>query len=159
MRPRNPKPKKPTPRKPRILHLDDDLTVTSYYRDILCDEEFGYGMIVEIITSPEKFMERIKRDKTWDVVVMDVMMPHSDEWSYFGSGESDDGLLTGALLAKHVRQLLPGVPIVFLTNRPSTDFRHHLEDETIPILPKHDYPPFDFANFLREKILKNGGAK
>ena len=143
--------KKPAAKQLRILHLDDDKTVTSYYQRVLRDPEFGFEMQVELITTPEEFLERIEYDKQWNAVVLDVMMPHPD-WTHFDHGQSDDGLLTGALLLEPLRQHLPDVPVVFLTNRPGDDFKKLVKDKTIPVLLKHDYPPMEFAEFLRDFI-------
>ncbi len=139
------------PKKKRILHLDDDLTVTSYYREVLSNEAFGYGMDVEIVTCPQLFMERIIADRNWDLIVLDVMMPHP-EWHYFSHEQSDEGLLTGALLVGEVRKILPAVPIILLTNRPEKDVAPLLTDQSIPMLLKHDFPPFEFADHVKSLL-------
>jgi CheY-like chemotaxis protein len=142
------------PKSIKVMHVDDDDLTTEFYRIVLSEKEHGYGYHVETMRSAAQFMDRIQQGglNDWDVIILDVMMPHP-EWEHFSHERSLDGMLTGALLVEPIRKLLPQVKIVFLTNRPETEIREVVPDMSITVYGKFDFPPFDFAAELHTNVL------
>jgi CheY-like chemotaxis protein len=136
---------------PRVLLLDDDELLPSFYKEVM--EEEGVFK-VECESDVATFLKRIRLDKKWDAIVLDVMMPHPgvDGMSY---AESDDGLLTGVLLVRRVREIFPSLPIFILTNRVPPDLKGHLEKvDNVQIMTKFRYPPPEFTDAVRQ-VLKS----
>jgi CheY-like chemotaxis protein len=114
----------------RVLFVDDEIEEPSseeselegealrgymqYYVDRL--EREHYTVITA--TGPDEAIVELQKDTTYDLVILDLMMPHGES---FGGEETSRGLRTGAVLAERLHRELPNVPIVILSNLvPST---------------------------------------
>jgi len=133
----------------RIIHLDDDKIISEFYQEALRD----YGFQVHLVHRVSECLSELKKGEAWDALVLDVMMPHAD-YPDFDYSQSDDGLLTGVLIAKRVRYLYPDLPIFILTNRTPSTIAGHLHG-LLParhVKSKFDLPPFEFADFLDKEL-------
>jgi CheY-like chemotaxis protein len=135
--------------KPRVVFVDDDKLITRFYKEVLVED---HGYTVEVYHRVGIFMDKLRQDRNWDAVVLDVMMPHSD-YADLDYGQTDDGLLTGVFLAQKVRILMPQVPIVILTNRVTEDISGYLKEVAqLEIKSKFELPPFEFADYLNQRL-------
>lgn len=90
------------PMKQKILLVEDDTFLNQLYRDLLLEE----GYTVEALVDGKQALERITQD-TWDLVLLDVMLPNMDGFT-----------IVKTLKTNHT---LPKCPIVFMTNLDSND--------------------------------------
>jgi CheY-like chemotaxis protein len=142
--------KKNSKSKRRVIHLDDDILISEFYREELDDK----GFEVRLMHRVSECFDELKKAEVWDALILDVMMPHADH-AEFDYSQSDDGLLTGVLITRKVRELYPDLPIFILTNRTPSAIAGHLHG-ALPskyIKSKFDYPPDKFANFLNKEII------
>lgn len=88
----------PAPRDTEILVVDDEVEVALAVQSML--EEFGY--IARIATGAGQAMKSLQTRKP-DLVLADVSMP---------------GTMNGVMLAREIRQIYPGLPVLLITGNP-----------------------------------------
>jgi predicted nucleotide-binding protein len=92
--------------RPRILLVDNDLAHLIRFAEAFVDASFE----VDVAEGPSECISKLKR-RRYDAVVVDQMMPHSDE---FTRQETSDGLRTGLALARWIRRESPTARIICL---------------------------------------------
>jgi CheY-like chemotaxis protein len=95
-----------------ILVVDDEVEVALALQSML--EEFGY--IARIATNAGQVMKNLKVRKP-DLVLTDVSMP---------------GTMNGVMLAREIRQMVPGLPVLLITGNPLVT----AEEAEYPLLHK-----------------------
>lgn len=146
--------------KTRVLMIDDDAVpggenaLTSYmwyYADELRRRDCH---VLEAI-GPDQALEMLAKEKSFEVVVLDVMMPTGV--AFRGNVTADRGLRTGVVLAEEIQQKYPRVPIVVLTNTANDGTLQALRANSSVkrILFKYEFTPSAFAdevaNVLNER--------
>jgi DNA-binding response OmpR family regulator len=78
----------------RILIVDDERDICDLVQTLLCLE----GFEVATTSTPKETMQALL-DERWDLVLLDVVMPHLDGWE----------------IARFARKRYPELPVVFMT--------------------------------------------
>lgn len=99
-----------------IIFVDEDQQRSELYREELVDK----GLPVKFFASAPAARSYISDAASIDLAILDVMMPTEGE---FDAVEAMDGLRTGILLYRQVRQRWPHVPVFFLTNLSRGEFQ------------------------------------
>jgi len=86
--------------KPCILVVDDELLI----RDLLYDFFTGQGWDIAVAEDGERALDML-RSRKFDLVLSDIRMPQMD----------------GLALNTHVKEELPGLPVVLMTGYPSVE--------------------------------------
>jgi CheY-like chemotaxis protein len=93
----------------KILFIDDDkLTMTSFYEDLLQN----YFFEVVWVQDAEFAIQTLENTK-FDAIIMDIMMPLPKTlFNYDEKRQAENGLSTGVVLFKKIRELYPKLPIL-----------------------------------------------
>ena len=87
-----------------------------------------------------------------DVCILDIMMPPGNA---FKSDETQMGLRTGVRVYDRLRQQVPDVPIIVLTNISAGDIeRKFVKDGNCRLLRKDQCLPFELAEQVRQVVTK-----
>lgn len=100
----------------RILIVDDDIKITSYLND---DLKSSFGFEVLWLVSADDVIKTLTGSK-FDAMILDIMMPIPEEWSFDETRRSMDGLSTGLILLEKIRALFPKLPIVIYSAKKVT---------------------------------------
>lgn len=93
----------------QIAFIDDEITLTAYYVDALS----AIGYAPTHFKSPDSCLSSIRAGKTFDLFVTDLMMP---SYGVYTKTQTSDGLKTGVIFTKELREIEPETPIIVLTN-------------------------------------------
>lgn len=153
--------------KRRILMIDDELVPGAtepggnymwYYAQILKENEYDVQEVSKVEEALSAFADP---KKSFDIVLLDVMMPHG---KVFGNEETLGGLRTGVLALRKLSQSHPKMPVVILTNvaNPETLQQLTANRNVAAILFKPDCTPGDLLaqvdEILGERHACAGGA-
>ncbi len=106
----------------RVLFVDDDLVIDSEPGSVsgyvgycgYCVREIEEsGAKVEIATTPDRALEILRIDSSFDLIILDVMMPRGQ---VFTDEETAFGMRTGFNLAERIHREYPEIPIILLSN-------------------------------------------
>ena len=119
-----------------VLLAEDDISVLVTTSALLG----SWGYRVETATSGDEALEVIQSGTSVDLLLSDVMMP---------------GSINGFELAREVRKLRPGIPIIFMSGTTFQD--EELEEIGGPLLAK----PVAAANLAHtiDRVLSQGQAE
>lgn len=85
-----------------------------------------------------------------ELMVLDVMMPPG---RLLASVDTEKGLRTGVLFYQRVKEALPDVPILILTNSPEQYVADTFADERLCwFLRKEDFEPYQLVEKIREVL-------
>jgi CheY-like chemotaxis protein len=127
-----------------ILFVDDELHfVRSYIEEL---ELSGFG--VQFCASVDSALEYLAANRgEVKLCIIDIMMPPG---TAFAGIDTQSGLMTGNLLYDRIRQEVPGVPLVVLTNRISEEVeRKAASHNGCWLFHKDQCFPFELANHVR----------
>ena len=93
----------------RIAFVDDDVTLTSYYVEAL--SSIGYEPTH--FKSPDSCFSAIRAGSRYDLYIIDLMMP---SYGTYTKKQTSNGLKTGAIFTKELREIDPETPIIVITN-------------------------------------------
>ena len=132
-----------------VLIIDDDKIPMQYYERALRRRHFA----VESCSDVDAALRRLNnRAAPPDLIVLDVMMPPGET---FTMEETEEGVITGVLLYKHIRERLPDIPIIVLTNSQNPELdRQFAGLSQTRVLRKKDFPPFTLATEVGHMISK-----
>ncbi|MCV3272089.1 hybrid sensor histidine kinase/response regulator [Roseobacter sinensis] len=115
----------------RILVVEDEFSLRMMMEDLITS--LGYS--IETAQSGSNALAMIERGETFDLVLTDIVMP---------------GDIGGFVLAKKVRELLPEIPIIYMSG-----YTGYSEDDMIdvvaPILQK-PCPPAELAKTISDAL-------
>lgn len=133
----------------QVLLVDDDRLPMRFYVRALEKSGFNVKHCLEP-DSALSFVEDCKTgQQTIDVVILDIMMPPGKTYS---SKDTNQGLTTGVLLLKRIKELLPNVPVVVLTNVRNPETIDKIKQFEVEVLEKTKSPAFELARHLREIV-------
>ncbi|HNJ73126.1 MAG TPA: response regulator, partial [bacterium] len=112
----------------KILIVDDDLSQAELIEEILESDDF----LSEVATSGEKAIQAARR-KSYDLVILDLMMPQIDGFAVLSSLQSDP--------------ITQNLPVLVLTGKLLTQEDHRK-------LSGNHYYIFQKSAFSREKLLE-----
>ena len=130
-----------------VLVVDDDELPMMFYREAL--KRQGYD--VHQCRDPDSTLE-FARQKAPAIaaIVLDIMM---DPGVVYSNQNTNQGLRTGVLLYRDLRQVCPDVPVVVLTNVVDTETLREFEgQQAVRVIQKIDCPPLEFASLLSSMI-------
>jgi DNA-binding response OmpR family regulator len=132
----------------RILLVDDDRLPMQFYVRALEQEDFR----VRHCLHPNEALEYAKQNAGQiDIVILDIMLPPGK----YGHQETNQGLRTGVFLLADLRILLPGVPVVVLTNvRNRTTLDEFTKQESVVVIQKTECPAFELARLVTDVLAK-----
>ena len=101
----------------KMLYVEDDVGRNRPFVNVLTNV---LGWDVVWATAPAEAMMKLKIEKEFDIIVVDIMMPSDSE---VGEEESELGMSTGIALIDRIRQVVPsGLPIVILSARQDLEY-------------------------------------
>lgn len=107
-----------------ILFVDDEPFFVDAYKEEL--EADGYK--VSIVKSIAIAMKRLEENpREIDLVILDVMMTHPKPPREDSTGEAD--LTAGFWFYDWIRERLPGLPVIVLTNKTTSDVDRKFSSE------------------------------
>jgi len=120
-----------------ILLIDDDKKTPI---SLLEDLHDTHGYEVDSVTKAADALEKLK-DKKYDAIILDIMMPIPDDWTDDEKDEAQLGLKTGAVLFRKIREVFPNMPILILTARESPSIDKNTtyirKPESIAVIVQH----------------------
>src|SRR6266496_6633093 len=122
----------------RILWLDDEPRRVEPFHDALVFQ----GHDVALVQSIEELETRLRTEHGWHMVLLDIMLPTGE----YSVEDAQGGLDTGLLIAKKLRDELPSVQVVFLTNR--IDVAWLTEKSGARVLRKSEISPWELGPLL-----------
>lgn len=139
----------------RIAFVDNDLTLTSYYIDSLA----SIGYVPTHFKSPDSCFSSIRSGNKFDLFLIDLMMP---SYGIYTKAQTLNGLKTGAVMTKGLREYDPETPIIVITNlNVETVFAEVKKDlselPNVFVVQKADYPPNRLAESV-EALLETGDS-
>jgi CheY-like chemotaxis protein len=96
-----------------ILIIDDSKSV-NYLVESLRDLHYQ----VTWIKNAMDVLDNIKKCR-YDSIILDIMMPIPENWSDEDQIKSDNGLLTGIILFKKIREINAKIPIIIYSAKSS----------------------------------------
>lgn len=134
-----------------IFLIDDEKLPMDYYIKAFKLQNHE----VKQFFSPDSVFEHIRSKKSHpDAILLDIMMLPGNKYL---NEDTDDGLKTGILLYKDLREYYPIVPIIFLTNVSEPDIAKlpGETEESLKIIQKIDFPPFELVGFVENLITQS----
>ena len=130
-----------------VLLVDDNRLPMQYYVKALQQK----GFTVKQCYKPDSALEFVEeRASDFISIILDIMMPPG---KIYKDKDTNEGLITGMLLLKTLREKLASIPIIILTNvknpRMPDEFR---EDPLVCVMQKKDCPPFELVELVREML-------
>ena len=138
-----------------ILIIDDSGIESRIYKDDLTLYS-NFNLSVEICNSVKTFTEYISSDKSWDIILLDMMMPSEE---IFSEDQSKNGQITGYLVAIEIRKVLHGTPIILLSNAPFENVKDYCQQVESKITNclfwvKNQMPPRKLATLLDKYFIE-----
>lgn len=145
----------------RILFVDDELksgpieAIRNYLDHYVLELEESKLFTVAKADGADEAIRLLKEDSTFAAAILDVMMPRSESLRQ-ESGDAGDDVWTGVTLAIYMHEKWPKLPIVLLSNVPSSSssrkglgFQEMQEKGIVrEVLFKLDNTPEDVLNRL-----------
>jgi len=140
-----------------ILFIDDELgadqdtpdaSYMSYYLQALRER----GFQVMVATGADSALQQLAdNSENMGLIVLDIMMPPGKA---FANDDTRGGLRTGVLLAEHIAQAYPDIPMMVLTNIPDPDERKEIESQknVVRTLFKPYCTPFELAQEVQDFV-------
>ncbi len=138
-----------------ILLIDDEKLPMDYYIRAFKMKKFE----VKQCFDPDSAIEYARQNKPRPkAIILDIMMSPGKKYT---NEDTDNGLKTGILLYKDLRDYYPQVPIIFLTNVSSPQIPRLASEttETLAVIQKIDYPPFELVERVEEMIASSGALE
>jgi CheY-like chemotaxis protein len=127
---------------PVVLLVDDDPVTRRLYSMAL--EKAGFFVIVG--DGPDAALETVAGTSDIAAIVVDAVMPPGSRWS---TAEAAGGFRTGILLCRHLRSLLPEVPLMLLSSMDAASLRHYPTQGLAVIPPsREEVSPVELARYL-----------
>jgi len=98
----------------KILIVDDDITTI---RPLAEDLEFTFGFKVVHLESAKYVIDTLIGSR-FDLLILDIMMPIPDNWSFDDTRRSVNGLSTGEVLYEKIRKEFSELPILIYSAKP-----------------------------------------
>ena len=135
-----------------ILFIDDEKrTADTYIEDL---EEEGFEVVFKMRVDDGVLFIEEHLSKIF-LVILDIMMPPEIA---FGHMDTEDGLRTGVVFYRKIRELAPELPVVILTNVSDDQVGKMFKSQrNCRFLQKKDYLPFQLVDEVREILLKPNG--
>lgn len=127
-----------------IIIVDDNPFSMRAYKSALSLK--GFSVIV--VSTVAEFLELFEKTKDIEALILDVMLPPGP----FDLHDAKDGLDTGLLLLKKIREANSELPVVLLTVRRDLNYSLEGDSKTILLL-KGEISPFDLVEEI-EIIIK-----
>ena len=138
---------------PKIILIDDESReMDSYFQELKLAFKNKYEIVfVKNVDSAYEFLQ-----KNYDrikLVILDVMMPPGKLLKYV---DTDDGLRTGVLFHKKIRNIFSDLPIIIFTNFSSEELENQInQDKKSKFIRKTECLPFELVvninNFLGDE--------
>ena len=131
----------------KILWIDDDI----YYRSSYVRELEDEGISVVIASDASEGKEVFKKVQyEIDGVIVDMMMPHGEEFDVI---ETDGGNLSGLALSKFIKSENPKIPLLGFTISENTEAISWFKKHNCILLKKQDIRPYEFVEIVKKEIL------
>jgi DNA-binding NtrC family response regulator len=132
-----------------VLLVDDDRLPMRFY--VRAMEQTGFE--VKHFFEPDSALAFMrKRGPAISMVILDIMMPPGKSYE---KKSTNAGLKTGIFLLKDTIVILPGVPVLILTNVKNPDTIAEIRKVApVEILQKMECPPFKLAQIVEEVLGK-----
>jgi DNA-binding response OmpR family regulator len=127
-----------------ILFIDDELKyMDSFVRDLSMS---GYQVnFQKDVDGAWRYFE--ENTNEIELLILDIMMPPGET---FKDKDTDDGLRTGVHFYKRVRESVPGLPVIVLTNVSAEEVKARFQGEdNCSFFQKKDYLPFQIVQEVR----------
>lgn len=139
-----------------ILHLDDD----PRYTELIAEEFEGRGLSVRQFHDVDEALALLndprEREKI-EVILWDLAMPTGN---FAANPRADRGRKTGELFYECVRELLPDVPMVLLTNRGLADLDgRFMRDANCESFQKVDRLPIELGDLIEQKLKQEDSSR
>jgi len=128
-----------------VVLVDDDALVSSFYRDML---EESLGCTVRHFLTPDTLFEFLASEPSVDLFILDVMLPTGRRYS---SLDSHDGLTTGALVLRDLRERYAQTPILVLTSSSDGSTLQQL-GHNARVCRKAEFSPSEIAKIANTMI-------
>lgn len=123
------------------------------YIDHYVRELTGNGHRVDVANSVDKAAQ-LHLSQEFDLVILDVMMPPG---KLLANEDTGNGVFTGLVLAKRIREKCPDLPIILLSNvaGKTLEFQVVLEQGIVTMaLSKLQTTPSDLASIISNEISR-----
>jgi CheY-like chemotaxis protein len=149
-----------TANKPKILFIDDETFFAQGYLDAL-DERYTVTLSGAVLDAE---LELTAEAHTYDLAVLDVMMPVPDEWTGVDRIDANDGESTGVVVLRRCKDAIvaANLPVVVLTNRDTPAIKTEVHALGFPpglieVRHKPVTPAFRLVAIVRALITKIKG--
>ncbi len=131
----------------KILWVDDDI----YYRSSYVRELEDEGISVVIASDASEGKEVFNQFQSEiDGVIVDMMMPHGEE---FDPIETDGGNLSGLAFSKFIKSEKPEMPLLGFTINENTEVTDWFRKHNCKLLRKQDIRPNELAALVKKELL------
>jgi len=131
-----------------ILFVDDESRhMNSYAQDLT---EAGYEIVFQrnVDQALEYLTEHVTEIK---LLILDIMMPPGKT---FKDADTDEGRRTGVQFYERVREKMPELPVIILTNVADDELMDKFrEDENCRYFQKKHYLPFEIVQEVKKSLL------
>ena len=134
--------------KGKILLIDDDRLPTDYYAYALKEEGMDVTHCEDANAARQQW-----RDLQPALVILDIMMPPGTE---VRAEDTKEGLHSGIVLYKLLRQDLPTTPVIVLTNLLAASELFLEDDGNLRVLRKARVPPLELAAISKLMLAEVG---
>lgn len=150
--------------KQRILWLDNDEAFVAAFAGRL-REIYDITLRSTVSEAEAAVAQAMSQDdkRAFDLVILDVMIPTESplEDEAYPPDATDDGLRTGLLFYKRMREKLAGTVFMIFTVRIDKDIKRAFQESGLPpgnFVNKREVPHWpDFERKVRELIAARGG--
>jgi DNA-binding response OmpR family regulator len=129
----------------KILVIDDDVKIT---RPLVMDLKATYGFDVVWLDTAYDVFKTLK-GSTFNAVILDIMMPVPEDWSFDEQRRSEKGLSTGLIIHEKIRNEYPNLPIIIYSAK-----KVSIKDHLTKFLSKPEFPEIIVENL--EKLMSHG---
>ncbi len=135
-----------------ILFIDDEPRIMHGYFAYLEREMQQYGHDVQFVSNVDDALDLFdNRRPEIDLIILDIMMPPGER---FSSDETNEGLQTGVVFYKRIRNHLPDLPVLIFSNYYDEDLDNDLrQDVNCRFLQKADYLLDEFVAEVKKLLL------
>lgn len=135
---------------PIVMLIDDDQEAMKYY--ILAIKQEGFELVH--IKNPDEtisYFNKPTHEKP-DIVILDIMLPPGEVFANYP--DVDEGLRSGILLYRRIKDQCENIPFVVLTNLRNPQTISDLKDlsSDILIFHKDETTPFDLTDHIKGVI-------
>ncbi|MBX3468406.1 MAG: response regulator [Planctomycetes bacterium] len=126
----------PTRRRALVLVVDDEEAMLEVYQDTL--QRLGVQVVAE--RDPRRCVEAFQRNGAYDLVLLDLRMPHLD----------------GLTLLQHIRAGHPHLPVIVITGYPSRESAERCRQLGVLHYMRKPFDPEDLLRRVRAVITHDG---